>query len=240
MFVIYIYMNKFCINIIIINIIFVTIYLLYDIFSNVENSFTKRNYKYLQIVNNTNKTKSYNILIKITLLIIFSLITLVFCNIGLQILSWIPTILLFMTFFILFNFPLYIYITNTEFEEKVEEQQEQEEEQEEEVVEEEVCLNEVDLLDKNRIDRDYVRNQLYNLVINHYDNNDSNFEINEIKLFNDDISCNDDTSYNDISFNELYDDEKLLVKEYVNNIPFINKFELNLNHLIDTFYKCCL
>ncbi len=102
-------MNKFCINIIIINIIFVTIYLLYDIFSNVENSFDKRNYKYLQVVNNTNKSKSYNILIKITLLIIFSLITLVFCNLGLQILSWIPTILLFLTFFMLFNFPLYIY-----------------------------------------------------------------------------------------------------------------------------------
>ena len=83
-------------------------------------------------------------------------------------------------------------------------------------------------------------NQLYNLVINHYDNNEQNFEINEIKLYNDDISCNDDSSYNDISFNDLYDDEKLFVKEYVNNIPFVNKFEMNLNHLIDTFYECCL
>lgn len=228
-------MNKFCINIIIINIIFVTIYLLYDIFSNVENSFDKRNYKYLQVVNNTNKSKSYNILIKITLLIIYSLITLVFCNLGLQILSWIPTILLFLTFFMLFNFPLYIYITNSELDENIEEA---EEEPEEELNDE--CLNEDYLLEKNRIDRDYVRNQLYNLVINHYDNDEQNFEINEIKLYNDDISCNDDTSYNDISFNDLYDDEKLFVKEYVNNIPFINKFEMNLNHLIDTFYECCL
>ena len=228
-------MNKFCINIIIINIIFVTIYLLYDIFSNVENTFDKRNYKYLQVVNNTNKSKSYNILIKITLLIIYSLITLVFCNLGLQILSWIPTILLFLTFFMLFNFPLYIYITNSELDENIEEA---EEEPEEELNDE--CLNEDYLLEKNRIDRDYVRNQLYNLVINHYDNDEQNFEINEIKLYNDDISCNDDTSYNDISFNDLYDDEKLFVKEYVNNIPFINKFEMNLNHLIDTFYECCL
>tara|TARA_Y100000389_G_scaffold190779_2_gene215998 strand:+ start:71 stop:757 length:687 start_codon:yes stop_codon:yes gene_type:complete len=228
-------MNKFCINIIIINIIFVTIYLLYDIFSNVENSFDKRNYKYLQVVNNTNKSKSYNILIKITLLIIFSLITLVFCNLGLQILSWIPTILLFLTFFMLFNFPLYIYITNSELDENIEEA---EEEPEEELNDE--CLNEDYLLEKNRIDRDYVRNQLYNLVINHYDNDEQNFEINEIKLYNDDISCNDDSSYNDISFNDLYDDEKLFVKEYVNNIPFVNKFEMNLNHLIDTFYECCL
>tara|TARA_B100001564_G_C20633415_1_gene668432 strand:+ start:1043 stop:1729 length:687 start_codon:yes stop_codon:yes gene_type:complete len=228
-------MNKFCINIIIINIIFVTIYLLYDIFSNVENSFDKRNYKYLQVVNNTNKSKSYNILIKITLLIIFSLITLVFCNLGLQILSWIPTILLFLTFFMLFNFPLYIYITNSELDENIEEA---EEELEEELNDE--CLNEDYLLEKNRIDRDYVRNQLYNLVINHYDNDEQNFEINEIKLYNDDISCNDDSSYNDISFNDLYDDEKLFVKEYVNNIPFVNKFEMNLNHLIDTFYECCL
>ena len=227
-------MNKFCINIIIINIIFVTIYLLYDIFSNVENSFDKRNYKYLQVVNNTNKSKSYNILIKITLLIIFSLITLVFCNLGLQILSWIPTILLFLTFFMLFNFPLYIYITNSELDENIEEEAEPEEELNDE------CLNEDYLLEKNRIDRDYVRNQLYNLVINHYDNDGQNFEINEIKLYNDDISCNDDSSYNDISFNDLYDDEKLFVKEYVNNIPFINKFEMNLNHLIDTFYECCL
>tara|TARA_Y100001958_G_C21242153_1_gene570336 strand:+ start:3239 stop:3928 length:690 start_codon:yes stop_codon:yes gene_type:complete len=229
-------MNKFCINIIIINIIFVTIYLLYDIFSNVENSFDKRNYKYLQVVNNTNKSKSYNILIKITLLIIFSLITLVFCNLGLQILSWIPTILLFLTFFMLFNFPLYIYITNSELDENIEEAEEAE--PEEELNDE--CLNEDNLLEKNRIDRDYVRNQLYNLVINHYDNDGQNFEINEIKLYNDDISCNDDSSYNDISFNDLYDDEKLFVKEYVNNIPFINKFEMNLNHLIDTFYECCL
>ena len=230
-------MNKFCINIIIINIIFVTIYLLYDIFSNVENTFDKRNYKYLQVVNNTNKSKSYNILIKITLLIIYSLITLVFCNLGLQILSWIPTILLFLTFFMLFNFPLYIYITNSELDENIEEA---EEEPEEELNDE--CLNEDYLLEKNRIDRDYVRNQLYNLVINHYDNDNEqqNFEINEIKLYNDDISCNDDSSYNDISFNDLYDDEKLFVKEYVNNIPFINKFEMNLNHLIDTFYECCL
>lgn len=227
-------MDKFCINIIIINIIFVTIYLLYDIFSNVENSFDKRNYKYLQVVNNTNKSKSYNILIKITLLIIFSLITLVFCNLGLQILSWIPTILLFLTFFMLFNFPLYIYITNSELDENIEEEAEPEEELNDE------CLNEDYLLEKNRIDRDYVRNQLYNLVINHYDNDGQNFEINEIKLYNDDISCNDDSSYNDISFNDLYDDEKLFVKEYVNNIPFINKFEMNLNHLIDTFYECCL
>lgn len=230
-------MNKFCINIIIINIIFVTIYLLYDIFSNVENSFDKRNYKYLQVVNNTNKSKSYNILIKITLLIIFSLITLVFCNLGLQILSWIPTILLFLTFFMLFNFPLYIYITNSELDENIEEAEE-EAEPEEELNDE--CLNEDNLLEKNRIDRDYVRNQLYNLVINHYDNDEHNFEINEIKLYNDDISCNEDSSYNDISFNDLYDDEKLFVKEYVNNIPFINKFEMNLNHLIDTFYECCL
>ncbi len=229
-------MNKFCINIIIINIIFVTIYLLYDIFSNVENSFDKRNYKYLQVVNNTNKSKSYNILIKITLLIIFSLITLVFCNLGLQILSWIPTILLFLTFFMLFNFPLYIYITNSELDENIEEAEEAE--PEEELNDE--CLNEDNLLEKNRIDRDYVRNQLYNLVINHYDNDGQNFEINEIKLYNDDISCNDDSSYNDISFNDLYDDEKLFVKEYVSNIPFINKFEMNLNHLIDTFYECCL
>tara|TARA_B100000614_G_scaffold258197_1_gene279837 strand:+ start:564 stop:1247 length:684 start_codon:yes stop_codon:yes gene_type:complete len=227
-------MDKFCINIIIINIIFVTIYLLYDIFSNVENSFDKRNYKYLQVVNNTNKSKSYNILIKITLLIIFSLITLVFCNLGLQILSWIPTILLFLTFFMLFNFPLYIYITNSELDENIEEEAEPEEELNDE------CLNEDYLLEKNRIDRDYVRNQLYNLVINHYDNDGQNFEINEIKLYNDDISCNDDSSYNDISFNDLYDDEKLFVKEYVSNIPFINKFEMNLNHLIDTFYECCL
>tara|TARA_Y100000768_G_scaffold345396_1_gene292299 strand:- start:444 stop:1127 length:684 start_codon:yes stop_codon:yes gene_type:complete len=227
-------MNKFCINIIIINIIFVTIYLLYDIFSNVENTFDKRNYKYLQVVNNTNKSKSYNILIKITLLIIYSLITLVFCNLGLQILSWIPTILLFLTFFMLFNFPLYIYITNSELDENIEEAEEPEEEDNDE------CLNEDYLLEKNRIDRDYVRNQLYNLVINHYDNDEQNFEINEIKLYNDDISCNDDSSYNDISFNDLYDDEKLFVKEYVNNIPFVNKFEMNLNHLIDTFYECCL
>lgn len=231
-------MNKFCINIIIINIIFVTIYLLYDIFSNVENSFDKRNYKYLQIVNNTNKSKSYNILIKITLLIIFSLITLVFCNLGLQILSWIPTILLFLTFFMLFNFPLYIYITNSELDENIEEAEEEEAEPEEELNDE--CLNEDYLLEKNRIDRDYVRNQLYNLVINHYDNDGQNFEINEIKLYNDDISCNDDSSYNNIPFNDLYDDEKLFVKEYVDNIPFINKFEMNLNHLIDTFYECCL
>jgi hypothetical protein len=233
-------MNKFCINIIIINIIFVTIYLLYDIFSNVENTFDKRNYKYLQVVNNTNKSKSYNILIKITLLIIFSLITLVFCNLGLQILSWIPTILLFLTFFMLFNFPLYIYITNSELDENIEKAEEEESEPEEELNDE--CLNEDYLLEKNRIDRDYVRNQLYNLVINHYDNDndEQNFEINEIKLYNDDISCNNDSSYNDISFNDLYDDEKLFVKEYINNIPFINKFEMNLNHLIDTFYECCL
>ena len=163
------------------------------------------------------------------------MITLVFCNLGLQILSWIPTILLFLTFFMLFNFPLYIYITNSELDENIEEA---EEELEEELNDE--CLNEDYLLEKNRIDRDYVRNQLYNLVINHYDNDEQNFEINEIKLYNDDISCNDDSSYNDISFNDLYDDEKLFVKEYVNNIPFVNKFEMNLNHLIDTFYECCL